>query len=341
VPLALVLTLAMANVASASGIWTTNAPAPTNRDELGAASAPCPSGTIAFGCIYLEGGSSPIEDPLNTNEIYNTFTNIWSTGSPMPTARNRLGVAAARCALGQTGTCIYAMDGLNGKPVSTNEAYRPPTNTWTTLTADPVARYGVGAAAAPCPGGSIANGCVYVVDGYNGTALSTNEAYNTFTNTWSTLAPDPVARVGVLVAAGRCPVGQTGTCIYAFGGGAGGFLTTAESYNPRTNGWTTLPMMPTYRDRGGAAAAPCPGGTIAAGCIYAVDGLGGTGPLNRVEAYNTFTNTWFTETPDPISRQELAVVAARCSVGQSGICVYALDGESGSGVINTNESLKP
>jgi hypothetical protein len=142
------------------------------------------------------------------------------------------------------------------------------------------------------------------------------------------------------VAAGRCPVGQTGICIYVFGGKNAAVLNTAEAFNPNTNSWTTLPNLPTPRFLGGAAGAPCPGGTIVGGCIYAVDG-NNQGPLNTVEAYNTWNNTWLTETPDPLSRPrwQLAVVAARC-FGQSGICVYAMDGDN-KAFLNVNESLKP
>jgi hypothetical protein len=329
--------LVAGTIASAAGVWTTNAPAPTRRDELGGAAAPCPGGTIALGCVYLEAGGS--DGPGNANEIYSTFTNTWTTGMPVPTARNLLGVAAAHCALGQTGTCIYAVDGYNSGTLNTNEAYQPNSNTWTTLAADPVAREDVGAAPAPCPGGTIAGGCVYVEDGLNNTGnLNTNEAYSTFTNTWITLTPDQVARRGPFVASGRCPVGQTGICIYVIGGYNGSYLNTAESFNPKTNSWTTLSNMLTARYEGGAAGAPCPGGTVVGGCIYTVDGFGG---MNTVEAYNTWNNTWLTETADPFSggRGQLAAVAARC-FGKSGICVYATDGDNIT-TSNVNEALTP
>jgi hypothetical protein len=337
VPVAVALTLVSGTIASAAGTWTTLAPAPTHRDDLGAAAAPCPGGTIALGCIYVEAGAPG----GTTNEIFSTFTNIWSTGAPVPTAREALGVVAARCALGQTGTCIYAIDGEDGDELNTNEAYRPNSNIWTALTSAPSSRSDVGAAAAPCPGSTIPSGCVYVLDGQNdGTYLSTNEAYNTFNNTWSTLTSDPVARQNPMVASGRCPVGQSGTCIYVFGGYNGSELQTAESFNPRTNNWTTLPDLPTARDSGGAAATPCPGGTIAGACIHVVDGEGNAGATNTVEAYNTWNNTWFTETSDPIARDQLAVVAARAPFGGSATRVYAIDGHAES-KLNVNEALTP
>jgi hypothetical protein len=88
--LTLTLGLVTATLASAAGTWSTNASAPTGRKELGAAAAPCPGGTIASRCVYVIGGSDGTVD-VNTNEIYNPFTNVWSTGAPMPTKRSLLG----------------------------------------------------------------------------------------------------------------------------------------------------------------------------------------------------------------------------------------------------------
>jgi hypothetical protein len=341
--LALALALATPMMASAQGTWTTLPTMPTPRETPGAAAAPCPGGSIARGCVYVEGGNTGEETFLTKNEIYNTFNNTWSTGAPMPTARGELGVAAARCPSPQSGTCIYAVDGDNGSALTTNEAYRPNTNTWSTLAPDPNAREGLGAAAAPCPGGTIAAGCVYAVGGNDGSLLSTNEAYSTFNNTWMTEAPMPTPREELSVAAARCPFGQSGTCIYALGGYDGTkVIGTVESYNPRTNTWTTVAAMPSPREALGAASAPCPGGTIAGGCVYAIDGDGsGGGPiLKTVEVYNTFNNTWSTLTPDPKAREALAVAAARCP-SSSATCIYGIGGGSGTKVFDTSEALRP
>jgi hypothetical protein len=338
VPLALALTLATAPAASAAGSWTTLASAPTARGDLAGAAAPCPGGTIAAGCIYLEGGN----DPLHKNEIYSTWSNTWSTGADLPTARSFLAVASGRAPFGGSGTWIYAIDGVDSSELNVNEAYNPSKNSWATLAPDPVARKYLGAAAAPCPGGTLASGCIYAVDGYNGAPLGTTEAFDTFNNTWLTLTSDPMPRQNPGVAAARCPLSQGGTCIYSFGGFAPYYyLSTAEAFNPKTNSWTTLASMPTARYKLGTAAGPCPGGTVAGGCVYAIDGYNNSGFVNVVEGYNTFTNTWFTETPDPVSRDELAVVAARAPFGGSGTRIYAIDGVSTAGVIKINEAITP
>jgi hypothetical protein len=327
--------LATAPGVGASGSWTTLAPSPLKNDELRGAAAPCPSGTIPAGCIFLEGGGNfP-----RSNLIYSTWTNTWTTGADLPTGRNFLAVAAARAPFGMSGTWIYAIDGYSNTDDHV-EGYNPNKNTWTTFTPDPTPRAELGAATGVCPGGTLANGCIYAVDGYEAAYLGTTEAFNTSTNTWLSLTMDPTPRAFPGVAAARCPFGSSSTCIYSFGGLNGGFLQTAEAFNPKTNSWTTLALMPTARSELGAAAGVCPGGTIPNGCVYAVDGYNG-GPLNVVEGYNTFNNTWFTETPDPYpgGRAELAVVAARAPFGGSGTRIYAIDGLPG--ITNVNEALTP
>jgi hypothetical protein len=340
VPVAVALTLAGGTIASASSVFTTLASAPTPREALGAAGAPCPGGTIAGGCIYAEGGENAANTVLNTNQIFNTFNNTWSTGTPMPTARGELGVAAARCLAGTPGTCIYALDGHNGAVLNTNEAYRPNTSTWSTLTPDNVARKNLGAAAAPCPGGTIAAGCVYGIGGYDGTNyLATNEAFSTFNNTWITLTAMPTAREELAVVSARCPFGSSLTCVYALGGYDGSTaLSKVEVFSPKLNTWTTVASMPTARAALGAASAPCPGGTIPGGCVYAIGGDDESGTiLNKVEVYSTFNNTWSTLTPDPKAREALAVAAGRCG----STCIYAIDGGDDSVVFDTTEALHP
>jgi hypothetical protein len=342
--LTLTLGLVTATLASAAGTWSTGAPDPTKRSDVGAAAASCRGGTMPGGCLYVEGGFKG--SFLDTNSIYNTFTNTWSMGAPMPTKRSNLGVAAARCPAGQTGTCIYAIDGFNAGdlPTTTNDAYRPASNSWSTLAPDPIKRSALGVAVGPCPGGTIAAGCVYAVGGLGATELNTNEAYSTFTNTWLTEAPMPTPRESLAVVAARCPFGSSRICVYAIGGFGAVQLNTNEIYSPATNTWSTGPTMPTARDGLAAAAAPCPGGSIAGGCVYAVGGSDSSGAaLNTVEVYNTFTNTWFTETPLPTKRDFLAAAGGRC-FGQAGTCVYAIDGFDGAfvgGFLNANEALKP
>jgi hypothetical protein len=58
--------------------WYIGTPLPTPRDGAFA-------GAIG-GKIYVAGGANN-SGVLNVNEIYDTITNTWTTGAPMPTAR--------------------------------------------------------------------------------------------------------------------------------------------------------------------------------------------------------------------------------------------------------------
>jgi hypothetical protein len=61
------------------------------------------------------------------------FNNGWAPRTPMPTARTWLTSSVVN-------GIIYVIGGYNGAYLSTNEAYDPATNTWTTKASMPTAR---------------------------------------------------------------------------------------------------------------------------------------------------------------------------------------------------------
>jgi hypothetical protein len=135
--------------------------------------------------------------------------------------------------------------------------------------------------------------------------------------------------------AAPCPSGQTGTCVYAVGGGTagGGISGVVESYNPATNAWSTAASLPTPRNFLAAAAAPCPPGQTGT-CVYAIGGFNAS--LNNVatvERYNPATNAWSPAASLPAPRSELATAAAPCPPGQVGTCADVV-----GGFISTSES---
>ncbi len=84
----------------------------------------------------------------------------------------------------------------NGAYLTTNEAYDPATNTWTTKAPMPTARDGLAAA--------VVNNKVYVIRGIKWVHnLSINEEYDPATNTWTTKAPMPTARDGIRCCRGK------------------------------------------------------------------------------------------------------------------------------------------
>jgi hypothetical protein len=108
-----------------SNIWTTLPSMPTPRLRLGAAAAPCPQG-VKGTCLFAVGGQS---DGLGLRflEAYSPKSNSWLTLPSMPTARQRLGAAAAPCTHGVKGTCVYAVGGLRGSAaLGTLEAFITP-----------------------------------------------------------------------------------------------------------------------------------------------------------------------------------------------------------------------
>jgi N-acetylneuraminic acid mutarotase len=157
----------------------------------------------------------------------------------------------------------------------------------------PTARQNLGVVAA--------DGRIYAIGGTNetaSTAYSTVEAYDPTSNTWSTVAPLPIAVYamgGAATADGK---------IYVAGGivGAGGVGWTAalQIYDTATNKWTLGASLP-----GGISSQAL----VAAsnGLIYNIDGWLG-GPISSVYAYDPKTNTWSSRASDPVTRSNIAAV---------------------------------
>jgi hypothetical protein len=177
----------------------------------------------------------------------------WTTKAPMPTPR-------ANLAVGVVNGVLYAVGGSDDNGfLSTVEAYDPVTNTWMTKAALPTPREGLSV--------GVANGVLYAVGGLNGDPnspgghLSTVEAYDPVTNTWTTKAPMPTARSFLAI-------GVVGGALYATGGytccTGSSDLSIVEVYDPATNTWATRADMPT--ERSSLAAA------VVNGVLYAVGG---------------------------------------------------------------------
>jgi N-acetylneuraminic acid mutarotase len=237
-------------------------------------------------------------------------SNTWTPVAPLIHPRAMLAAAT-----GPDGR-IYAIggDGDIGSGVAFNEAYTPADDRWTERAPMPTPRRWLGAALGH-------DGRIYAAGGMNelltGNEMGLNvvEAYNPQTDTWTTVAPMPTARIefglvtgndGLIYAIGGCP-GLHEFCTPVLG--------VVEAYNPATNTWTKKASMPT--PRGGVAAALGPDGLI-----YAMGGLTvAAGPaVDTVEAYNPQTNTWKKVAPMPTARFILAA-----TTGPDGR-IYAIGG---------------
>jgi len=156
---------------------------------------------------------------------------------------------------------------------------------WSMKTPMPTARH--------APGVAIVNDIIYVIGGSLSNSpstlnVSTVEAYDPLTNTWSTKASMsvPRAELGVGVVNGK---------IYAIGGYNSSAVNVVEEYDPNTNTWLTKAPMPTTR------SLICVG--VINNKIYVVGGW--PGDVSTLEEYDPSTNTWSTKAPCSTGRNQI------------------------------------
>jgi N-acetylneuraminic acid mutarotase len=255
------------------------------------AAAALGSKLYVFGGFHLPEGAKSGWYPEKNAWVYDTQTQAWSALPPMPTPRGALAAVAV-------GSKIYLSGGAKipegtalpgglvcGGPIEMTgalEAFDVETNSWTTLKPMSLPRNHHDLAAV--------DGKIYVMGGrvgssYSGgcsTNVTLTEIYDIASDTWSTGAPMPTARSGLVAAAldGK---------IHVLGGEGwvddfGGVFRTHEVYDPKTNSWSRGARMPTPRH--GFAKA------VVDGKLYAVSGVnnaGGAGTLSVVSVNEVFT----------------------------------------------------
>jgi N-acetylneuraminic acid mutarotase len=227
-----------------------------------------PAHHVAFtelnGKLYAFGGFVPPEAgppawvPISNAWEYDPANDNWKALAPMPSKR---GSAVAATVNGK----MYVIGGAAVHPgsnepalhparphrsVGTVEEYDPTTNTWSTRSSMPTARNHAAV--------GVVNNKIYVIGGRLGafifTASNTNvvEEYDPATDQWGLVkARMPTERSGgawavykgrIYVAGGE---NQDGHLLAAF--------RALEAYDPATNSWSKLPIMP--RPRHGLAGA--------------------------------------------------------------------------------------
>lgn len=111
--------------------------------------------------------------------------------------------------------------------------------------------------------------------------------YNVKTNTWSSGAPLPLARVVL----GTAIVKDT---LYAIAGSNGTtYSNTLYKYNINANTWSTGTVLPV------ATLGWCKAAGYQDSLIYVAGGNDGTNPVATVHVYNAISGTWRTGTPLP------------------------------------------
>jgi probable HAF family extracellular repeat protein len=164
----------------------------------------------------------------------------------------------------------------------------------------------------------VANGLLYAIGGENkfGHVISTVQAYNPATDSWSSKAPLPVGRQS---ANGAATINST---IYVAGGQnpAGTLTNTLYAYNATTNSWTTRANMP--------VPGGCGGSAVIAGKLYVFSGCrlvsGAQDAAGLLHRYDPGTNTWTTLRSAPAVHFQPVVAAI-------GGKLYVAGGNSGSG----------
>jgi N-acetylneuraminic acid mutarotase len=217
---------------------------------------------------------NPESDALKRVDEYDPATDTWTRKADMPTAR------------GHTCTCvvngkIYVIGGDAGPdPVHWGmpdvEVYDPVTDTWTQKADMPTSRFWFST--------GVVDGIIYVIGGKPGYGdssphLTTVEAYDSTTDTWTTKTDMPTRRS----LSSTCVVDGK---IYVIGG-AMGAKAAVEAYDPTTDTWSRKAPMPTARYALGTG--------LVEGKIYAIGGWqhSANGPIySTVEVYDPQANTW-------------------------------------------------
>ncbi len=194
--------------------WARKAPMPTGRYDTCAAAA--------GGLIYVTGGNGP----LATVERYSPSNDMWATVASMLIARANHGCASAN-------GVVFVFGGDIG--LSSVEKYNPAFNSWTVISSMPG---GFRSSFATISQG----GFVYLIGGFNSSALSRIERYNPSDNTWVTTLPAmPAARSDLSGVALQ-------DVLYLVGGEASGRQSLVEKYNVTSQIWGTVSSLGTARN---------------------------------------------------------------------------------------------
>lgn len=311
------LLIAGVTPAMAAGTWTPKAPVPSVGPGVEGMSV-----GVEDAFIVAAYGFDPGVGDTNTTRVYSIATDTWSTGAaaPLPTRSEGIGIL-------RDGK-LYSIGGRSndvGGVLDNLERYHKNTNTWVSLAPMPTARAGLG--------GAFSGRYIYAIGGRDGTvpcsgtALDVVERYDTFTNTWATMAPLPAPRSDLAALA------MGNGKIYVFGGcdASNSVVGDVDSYDINTNTWSTAPLdLPTPR-----AAFYQVG--FAGPKIYVMGGADSTFAVSCAnEVFNTFNNTWSADTPMLTCRGEMGVGSVGGTIWTVGGAVPAFGASS-----NALETFRP
>jgi len=234
-------------------------------------------------------------------EIYDTLTDSWETGLPLPVASGLVGAVTVE-------RKIYALVG----ETSQFFVFDVDQNKWTELARIPVdantGSFGMVAL----------EGKIYVVRGSGNypSGIYWTYCYDPQTNSWTEKSPIPYHRTIESLA-------ELNGKLYAIGGSdpsLGGRIETSrvDMYDPTTDTWTLNAISSMSKPRTHLE----PETPVLDGKIYVIGGWDGYSTLSAVERFDPSTNSWETLTPMPTARYGFATAVVSGKI-------YCIGGDSG------------
>jgi hypothetical protein len=241
-----------------------------------AIAAPLPDGRVLIaGGEYQDGGGT--YHYLASAETFNPATNTFTPVGDMSTPRVRAAAAPL-----PDGRVLVAGGHTGAMRLSSAEVFNPATNEFT-----PTSDMGsdrARAAAAPLP-----DGRVLIAGGTNGAPLSSALIFNPATNTFSSDGIGAMSTARQAPAAARLPDGRVLICGGVYTEEPGGYLSSAEVFNPATNSFSSEGIGAMSTARTSAVAAPLPDGRVLVAGGY--DGFTRFSSAEIFSASNSFTFT--------------------------------------------------
>jgi len=307
-------TLAAQQVFAPSGSWdTTKAPFTDTRTGTGVEGAAV---SHINGKIYVSHGFRGGDRVFLS--AYDIAGDSWTHGGAgLPDAP---GSVQSELVGASSGGKHYAIGGRAGSLDPDRKAvqeFDPVAGTWATKLPMPTAR------AAQYSGVEVA-GKIYVIGGrtggvpQSGGELTANEVYDVATNTWSTLAPIPIA---VSDAAAEAFNNK----IYVFGGftAGPGARNLVQIYDIAGDSWSSGSTTG-FTARSNLSAGICGSNIHLVGGVVTV----AMGNLVTHEVYNTVTNTWIAEDPVPTAISEVQAVSVGNKIYFIGSGIFGASGST-------------
>jgi N-acetylneuraminic acid mutarotase len=238
--------------------------------------------------------------------MYDPLTNTWKRLADIPTPRRSACSASVNGRLLVIGGTTTGYNTTPAVPINTVEAYDPVTDSWTTLSPMPTARFGTTAA--------VIGSSVYVIGGFDSSNTSTAivEKFDPTGNSWSAAdsLPAPLGDAmsvaidsGIIVFGGHTILGQGGFGdVYEYNAAAG-------VWNPRANKM----MLPVHSA----------GAVIVANHIYVFGGISlpNGSPTGTTQALYVTSDVWSLLRPALTPRRST-------TVGAVGNTIFVIGGQS-------------